>query len=175
MARTEWKCRNLKVKSRKVLGERFFYAVYPDGIAALPYLSSPEGRRVILRVEPIPGWGDGDHVTAVMGTGSTGKTPIETLVNEMQEEAGIDLLQNGEDDMYRRLTPCGSYREGKRSVKTLHLFLTDVTGLDMSTPKGDGSALEAAGGVVLVSPEQAEEDAEDLALRYLLLRLCEVT
>ena len=175
MARTEWKCRHLKVKSKKVLGERVFYVTHPDGVAVLPYRSSPKGSEIILRVEPVPAWGEGDHETSVMGSCREDETPIQTLVRELHEEAGILLSQRGEDDMYRRLTPCGSYREGKLSTKTMHLFLADVSGLDMATPKGDGSPMESAGGVVVVSLDQAEEDAEDLTLRYLLLRLCETT
>jgi hypothetical protein len=97
-------------------------------------------RGMLIRKELTPCWGEGPFINSLTGGWERDKhaTPIDTVVDEMREEAGIVL--DCEDAIYT----LGTCRGAKSCDSVYHLFLVDLSDdhFEEFTPEPD-SILES--------------------------------
>ena len=97
---------------------------------------------MLIRRELTPCWGEGYKLTSITGGWEKSKhaTPIDTVLAELREEAGVVL---NDETCVRSLGTC---RGGKSSDTLYHLFLVDLSDENLweqVLPETDGSVLEA--------------------------------
>ena len=134
--------RELKVPELGINGYVYSHEVRCHGeiVAVLPFRRHPGGdMEVLLRTEIVPPWSLSPQGCAITGgCDHEGEAPSQVALRELEEEAGY-----AGTPPFIRLGTC----RGTKSTDTLyHLFAVDVEGLTPGEAKGDGSALEAAGG-----------------------------
>lgn len=97
----------------------------------------------LLRREIVPPWGTQSQLCSITGgyEEELGE-PVETMREEMIEEAGYDLPVES-------FISLGTVRSVKSADTLYHLFTVDLTDVDRDyeDPKGDGSLLEEYGSV----------------------------
>jgi|AntRauTorcE11897_2_1112592.scaffolds.fasta_scaffold00046_83 8-oxo-dGTP pyrophosphatase MutT (NUDIX family) len=128
-------------------------------VAILPVSFS---RGMLVRHEFTPCWGDGLNVSSITGGWEKDRhpTPIDTVLEELREEAGIVL---NDESCIMSLGTC----RGTKSSDTLyHLFVVDLTEEDMWDQieiETDGSVLEgkAHNEWVTVPAPMSDTNAED--------------
>ncbi len=106
-------------------------------VSILPY-SSKKG--ILLRHEFTPCWGDGLNVSSITGGWEKSRhaTPIDTVIEELREEAGIVLHTE------KSISSLGTCRGAKCIDTVYHLFAVDLDkGYDEVEIEGDGSSLES--------------------------------
>lgn len=98
-------------------------------------------RGMLVRHEFTPCWGDGLNISSITGGWEKDKheTPIDTVIEELREEAGIVLKDEG------CIFSLGTCRGTKSSDTLYHLFVVDLTeewDWDVVEIETDGSVLE---------------------------------
>jgi 8-oxo-dGTP pyrophosphatase MutT (NUDIX family) len=110
-----------------------------DGVQCL--LVDTERRVAFVRREHCPPYEYGTGVkywyTPIGGGIADGETPLQALIREVKEEAGIDL--NQETVEIKKLF---SGKFVKYSVDNTHVFLVLGNGYNILKPKGDGTVYE---------------------------------
>jgi hypothetical protein len=94
----------------------------------------------LLRHEFTPCWGDSLNVSSITGGWERKRhpTPIDTVIEELREEAGIVLKTE------RSIRSLGTCRGTKSSDTLYHLFAVDLSlGYEEVEIEGDGGSLEA--------------------------------
>lgn len=129
----------LKCKKEKEYNYEYLHEHRCNGeiVAILPYHLD---RGILVRHEFTPCWGNELYISSITGGWEKDKheTPIDTVLEELQEEAGIIL--HDENNIFT----LGTCRGTKSSDTLYHLFLVDLTlddfgEIDIET---DGSYLE---------------------------------
>jgi 8-oxo-dGTP pyrophosphatase MutT (NUDIX family) len=170
----DYECNHFEVIKTKKGDHHYYFVRAPDGVAMLPYVRDPDGTvSFFIREERIPAWGDGHYTTCVLGTvDKEDPSPFDTLLRELREETGFDLEEFGRQDAERRTTSLGSFRESKRTTRTVHYYLLDVSGIPQREATGDGTALEDQSRTIEIAPSDVM--AQDVPLRFLMLAYREV-
>jgi 8-oxo-dGTP pyrophosphatase MutT (NUDIX family) len=111
-------------------------------VAILPYnVTGVMGLTTyLLRHEFTPCWGDSLNVSSITGGWEKKRhpTPIDTVIEELREEAGIVLKTE------RSIRSLGTCRGTKSSDTLYHLFAVDLSlGYEEVEIEGDGGSLEA--------------------------------
>ena len=95
---------------------------------------------MLLRFEFTPAWGDGLHISSITGGWEKARhqTPIDTVIEEMEEEAGFVITN--EDSIYT----LGTCRGTKSSDTLYHIFMVDMDdpSIGITDITTDGSFLE---------------------------------
>lgn len=126
-----------------------------ETIGVLPYRLNGEAVEYGVIYEDIP-----CHTTSVFKqfyliTGAVeGNNIISTTVQELIEEAGIEVS-------YHTLEYRGVYLPLKHSDCEVHLFIVDVTGLEVKEAEGDGSEHEKRSEFRFISGEELIEATRD--------------
>ena len=125
-------------------------------VSILPY-SRRQG--ILLRHEFTPCWGDGLNVSSITGGWEKSRhaTPIDAVIEELREEAGIVLHSE------KSILSVGTCRGAKCIDTVYHLFAVNLDeGYDEVDIEGDGSSLESrAHNVWYTDPFEIAEKAVD--------------
>jgi len=134
-------------------------------VAILPFQKLSDGTvQYLLRSEVTPCWGEDPCVSSITGGVDGRDSPVETVVHELEEEAGIVAMPS-------ELISLGTCRGTKSSDTTYYLFSVDALGKQRVDAKGDGSYLEA---VAHCFWSESVQNAVDPLVFTMLYRLHEV-
>jgi len=162
----------LKQMNTKDFNYEYLHEHRCDGniVSILP-VSYDEG--LLLRHEYTPCWGDDLCLSSITGGWEKDKheTPIDTVIEELEEEAGIVLHDE------RRIMTLGTCRGTKSSDTLYHLFLVDLTHdypapkpFSQVTPTTDGGYLEGQAHCEWVRGDSWIEKAVDPMLFVMYTR-----
>lgn len=116
-----------------------------DSIAVLLLKIENDELKCLIRKQPLCALrtSDNQHLDEILGscpiTGSMelNEDPIECTVREIEEESGFTIKPE-------LLNTLGTYIVGTQTNEICSMFVADVTGLNNTEAKGDGSACENA-------------------------------
>ena len=144
-----------------------------DAVVCIPYLI--EENKIILRNEYVPPFkyvDNKDHfLTLVSGTIETGETPKDTLIRELEEEAGIVLRED-----YNEFEEFAPLFMVKSCTAKYHPFILPLNERDYHeiTAKGDGSKAEKLSNSVKIDIKYLSSLLpSDLITDYMLYKLKE--
>lgn len=128
----------LKIKSK----DGWEYVDEKDCAVCIVHLI--EFNEILLRMEEVPPFRDKHphqekFLTLISGTIENGETPTETMIRELEEEAGIVL-----NTLYSSMESLGDYFWNKGNSSKCHLFYVPLRINDYKKVaiKGDGSEFE---------------------------------
>jgi len=143
------------------------YIKEPDQSVCIPILM--ETNEIILRVEDIPSYRSRDnqqhHLTSISGTIEEKETPTETIIRELEEEAGIRLNSNYKPELMDSLYKNKSL-SSKFNLYILPIYQSDFIEVEA---KGDGSKYEENSNSVKINLKNIDRlFPSDLVTKYLL-------
>ena len=137
-----------------------------DLICVVPILM--DRQQVLIRFEDIPPFtykdGKQGHVTVISGTIEDGETPKQTLIRELEEEAGIRLRPNVVIEFFDKLYA------SKGNTMQVNLCILPLYNYDFDEVKieGDGSISEEKSSTIHLSWERLEDvEPEDFVSKIL--------
>ncbi len=107
-------------------------------IAVLPFRIEGGKPEVLLRREVTPCWSDRPMISAITGGVEKDQTPLDCVVQELDEEAGYRVHSS-------EVAPLGVIFGTKSTDTVYHLFTVDLSLKTNHVPSGDGSYLESLG------------------------------
>lgn len=118
------------------------------GVAVLPYRIQGRDLWYLCRMEPCPSHGPCILPSSLTGGLKEGEEPAAAAARELYEEAGYQVP-------LEHLIPLGEVWPSKLVELRVFLFAANVTGLEHTKPKGDGSSWEALASNVWYRETQA--------------------
>jgi 8-oxo-dGTP pyrophosphatase MutT (NUDIX family) len=132
------------------------YVVEPDCVIAVPHLVDYD--EVLVRKEFVPPFQEKHpeqefFLTMISGTMEDGETPVDTLIRELQEEAGVLL-----NTTYMNYERWGEFFSNKGNSSKYHIFYLPLGINDFQKIKatGDGSKTEEISKTVRVNTKYVE-------------------
>lgn len=146
--------------------------VESDHVVIIPYLI--ESNEIIIRYEYIPSYkledGTEYHITVISGTIEKGEEPKNTVIRELEEEAGIVLRGDYQLDSLKPLFK----NKGTTSKYYPYIINLSESDYDEVIPKGDGSLAEKLSKCVKINVKNLNSlDTSDLITDYMILKLKE--
>jgi 8-oxo-dGTP pyrophosphatase MutT (NUDIX family) len=140
-------------------------------VLLLPYILDSNNKidKILLLNEPyLTRTYQNNIIAPITGTIENGETLVQTIVRELWEEGGIELKP---DDIPTRIDNLGYIYTNKWSNEKYYCFGINITGLERSKPKGDGSKKEKNIEINEYNPKDVIDIRESLVLSsvYLLL------
>lgn len=137
-----------------------------DLICVIPILI--DRQQVLIRFEDVPPFtykdGKQGHVTVISGTIEEEETPEQTLIRELEEEAGIRLRPNVVIEFFDKLYT------SKGNTMQINLCILPLYNYDFDEVKieGDGSVSEGKSSTIHLSWEKLEDvQIEDFVSKVL--------
>lgn len=158
----------IKIKER----EGWEYVVEPDSVIAIPHLIDYD--EILIRKEYVPAFHEKHpenefFLTMISGTIKDGETPVDTLIRELQEEAGVLL-----NTTYMNYERWGEFFTNKGNSSKFHIFYIPLNINDFQKVKatGDGTKYEEMSKTTRVNTKYIDSlKGSDMVTAYCLEKL----